>query len=138
MNNAYRTARTEEHRIQNQSAMNAASKAKDNGADVVKQCDATLDSKTRPLHTMLDGQIRELDKPFEIAGRKAMYPSGFCIAAEDIHCRCALLQTAAWALDEKELQTLKERAEYYKLGKTKDFDDFKKKYLGKIDNIILK
>ena len=43
------------------------------------------------VNTMLDGQIRELDKPFEVAGRKAMYPSGF---AEDIHCRCALLQRA--------------------------------------------
>lgn len=136
MNNAYRIARTEGHRIQNQSAMDAANKAKDNGADVVKQWDATLDSKTRPHHTMLDGQIRELDKPFEIAGRKAMYPSGFGIASEDIHCRCALLQRATWALDEKELQTLKERAEYYKLDKTKDFIDFKKKYLEKIDNII--
>ena len=136
MNNAYRIARTEGHRIQNQSAMDAANKAKDNGADVVKQWDATLDSRTRPHHTQLDGQIRELDKPFEIAGRKAMYPSGFGIASEDIHCRCALLQRAKWALDEKELQTLKERAEFYKLDKTKDFVDFKNKYLDKIDNII--
>lgn len=136
MNNAYRIARTEWHRIQNQSAMNAASKAKDNGADVVKQWDAALDSKTRPHHTRLDGQIRELDKPFEIAGRQAMYPSGFGIASEDIHCRCALLQRATWALDEKELQTLKERAEFYKLDKTKDFVYFKKKHLVKIDNII--
>ena len=62
---------------------------------------------------MLDRKIRELDKPFEIAGRKAMYPSGFGIAAEDIHCRCALLQRATWTLDEKELQTLKDRVEFY-------------------------
>ena len=39
-----------------------------------------------------------------------MHPSGFGIASEDIHCRCALLQRAKWALDEKELNTLKERA----------------------------
>ena len=87
---------------------------------------------------MLNGQIRKLDKLFEIAGRKAIYPSGFGIAAEDIHCRCASLQRATWALDEKELQTIKERAEYYKLDKTKNFIDFKKKYMGKIDNIIYK
>ena len=132
MNNAYRIARTEGHRIQNQSAMDAANKAKDNGADVVKQWDATLDSRTRPHHTQLDGQIRELDKPFEVEGRKAMHPSGFGIASEDIHCRCALLQRAKWALDEDELRTLKERALYYELDKTKDFDDFKSKYLENI------
>ena len=132
MNNAYRIARTEGHRIQNQSAMDAANKAKNNGADVVKQWDATLDSRTRPHHAQLDGQIRELDKPFEIAGRKAMYPSGFGIASEDILCRCALLQRAKWALDDDELQTLKERAEFYGIDKTKDFDDFKSKYLENI------
>lgn len=112
MDNAYRIAWTEGHRIQNQSAMDAESLAKDNGADVVKQWDATLDSKTRPHHTMLDGQIRKLDKPFEIACGKAVYPSGFGIASEDIHCRCALLQRATWALDKKELQTLKERSNH--------------------------
>lgn len=138
MNNAYRIARTEGHRTQNQSAMDEARLAKDNSADVVNQRDDTLDSKNRSHHTMLDVQIRELDIPFEIAGRKAMYPSGFGIASEDIHCRCALLQRATWVLDEKELQTLKERAEFYKLDKTKDFVDFKKKYLDKIDNIIYK
>ena len=55
MNIVYRIARTEGHRIQNQSAMDAANKAKENGADVVKQWDATLDARTRPTHTMLDG-----------------------------------------------------------------------------------
>ena len=81
MNNAYRIARTEGHRIQNQSAMKAANKAKEKGADVVKQWDATLDSRTRPTHTLLDRQIRELEEPFEVAGKKAMYPSGFGIAS---------------------------------------------------------
>ena len=133
MNNAYRIARTEEHRIQNQSAMDAVNKAKKYGADVVKQWDATLDSRTRPHHELLDGQIRKLDKPFEVAGRKAMYTSGFDIAAEDIHCRCALLQRSKWALDDDELETLKERTSYFELDKTKDFDDFKSKYLKEIE-----
>ena len=89
----------------------------------------SLDAGTRPHHAMLGGQIRELDKPFEVEGRKEMHPSGFGIASEDIHCRCALLQRAKWALDEDELQTLKERASYYELDKNQDFDDFKSKYL---------
>ena len=112
--------------------MDAANKAKEKGADVVKQWDATLDSRTRPHHAQLDGQIRELNKPFEVAGRKAMYPSGFGIAAEDIHCRCALPQRAKWALDDDELEILKERASHFKLDKTKNFNDFKSKYLENI------
>lgn len=138
INNAYRIARTEGHRIQSQSAMDAALKAKESGADVVKQWDASLDSRTRPHHAQLDGQIRELDEPFEVAGRKAMYPSGFGIASEDIQCRCALLQRAKWALDDEELDVLKERAKYYGLDKTKDFEDFKQKYLGYQDNLLTK
>ena len=61
-----------------------------------------------------------------------MYPSGFGIASEDSYCRCTLLQRAKWALDDDELQTLKERAEYFELDKTKDFNEFKSKYLENI------
>ena len=54
-------------------------------------------------------------------------PSGG--AAEVCNCRCALLQRARWELDEDELNTLKERAEFFELDKSKDFEDFKNKYL---------
>lgn len=129
INRAMRIARTEGHRVQVLSAVDAQHDAKDAGADVVKQWDAALDGRTRPHHRMLDGQIRELDEDFEVDGMKVKYPSGFGRASEDINCRCALLQRARWALDEAELNTLKERAEFYGLDKTKDFYDFKKKYL---------
>lgn len=123
-------ARTEGHRVRIQSTYDAQVKAKDNGADVVKQWDATQDGKTRPNHKLLDGQIQEVYDDFVLPnGQTAQYPSGFGIAKEDINCRCALLQRARWALDESELKVLKERAEYYGLDKTKDFSDFKKKYL---------
>ena len=85
--------------------------------------------KTRKAHRLLDGQIRELDEPFEINGHKAMYPSNFGIPSLNINCRCAVLQRARWALDQDELETLKERAKYYGLNKSKDFEDFKNKYL---------
>lgn len=39
---------------------------------------------------------------------------------------------AKWVLDDDELQTLKERAEYYGIDKTKDFDELKSKYLENI------
>ena len=128
-NQAYRIARTEGHRVQNEVAFKTLRQAKDSGADVVKQWDSTLDGRTRPHHAQLDGQIREIDEPFEVAGRSVQYPGGFGVAAEDINCRCAVLQRAKWALDEDELQTLKDRAEFFGLDKKDDFKAFKKKYL---------
>lgn len=130
MNRSYRIARTEGHRIQNEARFDAQIAAKNMGADVVKQWDATLDGRTRSTHRGLDGQIQEVEKPFESpGGGKAMFPGGFGIAAEDVNCRCASLQRAKWALDADELQTLKDRAQYFDLDKTESFDDFKTKYL---------
>ena len=126
-NNAIRIARTEGHRIQCQAGMDACEKAKEKGADVVKQWDASLDSRTRESHAIVDGEIRELDKPFSNGLMFPGDPDG--PAAEVINCRCALLQRARWALDEDELETLQKRAEFYGLDKADTFDDFKKKYL---------
>lgn len=126
-NNAVRIARTEGHRIQAQSTMDAAYMAQEKGADLVKQWDAALDSRTRESHTKVDGEIRELDKPFSNGLMFPGDPSGG--AAEVVNCRCALLQRARWALDEEELEELKKRAEYFGLDKTEQFEDFKKKYL---------
>lgn len=126
-NNAVRIARTEGHRIQVQGTMDACYKAKDKGADVVKQWDATLDGRTRESHAQVDGEIRELDQPFS---NKLMFPSDPSGgAAEVVNCRCALLQRARWALGEDELKRLEERAEYFGLDKSKGFEDYKQKYL---------
>lgn len=122
-------ARTEGHRVQQQSTLHCQKRAKSKGADVLKQWDSTLDGVTRPTHRELDGQIREIDEPFEVAGMKAMYPGAFGNPAEDCNCRCCLLQRARWALGQEELDTLKERAEFFGLDKTKDFEDYKQKYL---------
>lgn len=129
LNRAMTIARTESHRIQCQAATDAQYKAKEKGADVLKQWDAALDGNTRDNHRRLDGQIRELDEPFEVAGMSAMFPGDFGDPAEDCNCRCAILQRARWALDESELDELKERAEYFGLDKTKDFEEYQKKYL---------
>ena len=129
LSNAKRIARTEGHRIQQASTMDAQTEAKKKGADVLKQWDSTLDGATRETHRKLDGQIREVDEPFEADGKKAMYPGDFGDPAEDCNCRCASLTRARWGLDESELDTLKERAKFFGLDKTKDFDDFKNKYL---------
>lgn len=132
-NKTVRIARTEGHRVQVESAMDAMKQAKDAGADILKQWDSTLDGRTRPHHRKLDGKLKELHEKFVVDGKRADSPGHFGIPAEDINCRCALLQRARWALDEDELNTLKERAEYYGLDKSRDFRDFKKKYLKAVE-----
>ena len=129
-NNAIRISRTEGHRIQQQSALDSLHKASEKGADIVKQWDATLDSATRPWHQEADGQLRELDEDFDVGGDKMKAPGVGGSARNVCNCRCRLLQRGRWALDEKELETLKERAEFFGLDKSKNFEEFKEKYLG--------
>lgn len=120
-------ARTEGHRIQQTSARDAQYSAKAKGADIVKQWDAALDGRTRDSHRMVDGEIRELDEKFSNGLMFPGDPSGG--AAEVVNCRCVALTRARWALDEEELNTLKDRAAYYGLDKTKNFEEYKQKYL---------
>ena len=151
--NAYRIARTEGHRIQQSATHDAQKAAKARGADVVKQWDSTLDGRTRPTHRKLDGQIREVDEPFEVNGLKAMKPGDFGRPEEDINCRCVSLTKARWDLDSEETRYLgdtknmsdaalepianklhisvEELRKYSKQiipVKAKDFDDFKRQY----------
>ena len=130
-NRAVRIARTEGHRIQCTAAMDAMEAAKERGADVLKQWDSTLDGRTRDSHAMVDGEIRELDKKFSNGLMFAGDPNG--VAGEVINCRCAVLQRARWALDEDELQVLKDKARYFGVDKTDEFEDFKKKFLKAAD-----
>ena len=133
LNRARTIARTEGHRIQQQSAEDARQAAKSKGADVVKQWDAALDGRTRDSHRQVDGEIRENNERFSNGLRYPGDPHG--AAAEVVNCRCVALTRARWALDEDELQTLKDRAEYFGLDKTENFEDYKKKYLKAAENL---
>lgn len=141
MRDAMRIVRTEGHRINQQGFLDASHEAKDKGADIVKQWDSTLDGNTRPAHRIADGQIKELDEPFIVDGEKMDAPSIGGSARNVCNCRCQLLQRAKWALDESELKTLQDRANFFGLDKSQDFDDFKQKYLklpDKVDTMKVK
>lgn len=127
--------RTEGHRIQQQSADDARNAAKAQGCQVVKQWDAVLDGNTRTNHRILDGQIREVGEPFEIDGKKAEYPGAFGRPEEDCNCRCVALTRAKWALNADELQTMKDRAQFFGLDKTENFKEFEEKYLNAADTL---
>ena len=120
---------TESHRIQEKAALDAQYKAKSRGADVDKYWNSTLDGDTRPTHRQLDGQFRAVEEYYELDGKKAMHPGGFGRPEEDCNCRCRSLTRAKWALDEDELQTLKDRAAFFGLDKSENFKEFKEKYL---------
>lgn len=140
MNRSMTIARTEGHRVQSEARMDAMKAAKKKGADIVKQWDATLDGNTRPNHRLLDGQIRELDEPFEVSGMKVDHPGAFGLASEDCNCRCCVLQRARWAVEKVDPNTgevtLSDKDEYQKWNnetggfiKTTGYQDFKEKYL---------
>lgn len=101
---------------------------------MVKQWDAALDSRTRDSHARLDGEIRELDEKFSNGLMFPGDPSGR--PEEVINCRCTSDTRARWALDEAELQTLKDRAAYFGLDKTQNFEEYKQKYLKAAENVV--
>ena len=140
-NNAVRITRTEGHRIQIQSTMDACYKAKDKGADIVKQWDSTLDGRTRPSHARVDGEIKELDEKFSNGLRFPSDPNGG--AAEVVNCRCALLQRARWALEgamskmnnfTKEIEIFESEDDYSKFKKA-FFSEENVKYMKYIDTL---
>lgn len=127
--NAIRIARTEGHRISQEATYNVQVEAKKNGADIVKEWDATLDSKTRPSHQFLDGQIVDIDKPFKNAdGDEALYPGGFGIASEDINCRCCVVQRAKWNLNNKFTKMNGETNKLMEFKNKEDYDKFKAEF----------
>ena len=142
--NAVRIARTEGHRIQVQGTMDACYKARDMGADVVKQWDATLDGKTRHSHAILDGEIRELDEKFSNGLMFPGDPNG--IAAEVINCRCALLQRSRFALGDSFTKKNNFTGQLESFDSPEDYQTFKKaffsnenvKYMRYVDDMTAK
>lgn len=128
---AMRIVRTEGGRVKSEAKLDSMKAAKKEGADIVKQWDATFDGKTRPEHRYLDGQIREIDEPFEDSqGRKAQAPCKFGIASMDINCRCIVVERARWALEGEEIPN-KTHNVTGEIVEADDYKEWKGKYLAK-------
>lgn len=128
MHRSMNIARTEGHRVQNQARFDSMGAAKKKGANIVKQWDSTLDGKTRPEHGQLDGQVRELEEDFTVAGYSAPHPGAFGDPYMDCNCRCCMLQRARWAVS-KETSYQKWNNETSGFIECSGFEDFKEKYL---------
>jgi uncharacterized protein with gpF-like domain len=84
-----RYARTAATGAQNAGRHHAYERAISHGIDMEESWVATLDSKTRHEHRMLDGQTVKVGTPFKVEGYKIRYPGdpeapGFLIW----NCRC--------------------------------------------------
>lgn len=123
-NNAIRIARTEGHRIQCTAADDAAHQAKERGADVLKQWDATLDGLTRESHVAVDGEFRELNERFSNGLMFPGDPAGG--AAEVVNCRCAYLQRARWAMGGKFTKMNNFTGQLETFDSPQAYDEFKK------------
>lgn len=92
-----RIVRTEVHAIATQTEHESVdSMAKDVGIVMVKiWSSAAFSLRTRPTHVEADGQVRDMDEPFDIGDAKLMFPGD--PAARDTHpeevinCRCNVL-----------------------------------------------
>lgn len=126
-NQAYRIARTEGGRVSSEAKLTSMRDAREKGADLVKQWDATLDGRTRESHARLDQQIREIDEEFEIDGMKALCPHGFGRADMDINCRCVMLSVPRWDIEEENerYDNIKEE-----IVKVKNYETWKEQYYG--------
>lgn len=88
---AIRNARTAVTGAQNGGRQASYDRAKKMGLKLRKRWIATKDMRTRHAHAMLDGQMVELDKPFEIEGHKLMFPGDPTGLARLVwNCRCTM------------------------------------------------
>lgn len=87
-NAAIRNARTAVTSAQNAGRISTMRKSKEKGIDVRKQWKSAHDSRVRHSHAVLDGQIRDIEEPFD---NGLQYPADSDgIPAEVYNCRCTL------------------------------------------------
>lgn len=89
-----RVVRTEGHRVSEKAKLEAADYADKNGIITVKRWNTLQDERVRRTltanHAELDGETIPVGDLFRNKGHKALGPSMFGVAEEDINCRCFL------------------------------------------------
>ncbi len=89
---AIRAARTAVTGAQNAGRLDSYLRAEEMGIQLKKQWLATLDNRTRHAHAVLDGQIRDINEPFEVDGHKIMFPGDNSAPGYLVYnCRCTLI-----------------------------------------------
>lgn len=89
---AIRIVRTESNRNYTEGHLQVYDSLPDMGIQARKQWVATLDTRTRDTHGTLDGAFANDDGLFEIRGLTTEGPGLFGDPAEDINCRCRVIE----------------------------------------------
>ena len=90
---AVRTARTAYTCAQNAGRVEGMRQARTLGVDVQKKWLAAHDGHTRDAHVHLDGQVRDVEEPFESDLGEIMYPGDpYAAPANVYNCRCTLIE----------------------------------------------
>ena len=91
-NASIRTARTIVTGAENKGRLDSYIRADKDGIILQKKWMATNDNRVRHWHAELDGQIRDIDEPFENAVGKIMFPASPDADAENVYnCRCTMV-----------------------------------------------
>lgn len=89
---AVRNARTAYTGAQNAGRIEGLHQAQSLGIEVKKKWLATLDYRTRDTHRDLDGQVRDVDEPFQVDGDEIKYPGDPSAKPALVYnCRCTLI-----------------------------------------------
>ena len=102
-----RNARTAYTGAQNAGRVEAMRQARDErGINVKKRWLCTLDDKTRDAHAKLDGQLAEIDEPFDSILGPIMFPGDpDAVPANVYNCRCTLEEVPVghrWSMDRRD------------------------------------
>lgn len=90
-NASIRSARTIVTSAENKGRMDSYHKAEEDGIILQKEWIATSDSRTRDWHAELDGATKPIDKPFENAIGKIMFPGDPSADGANVYnCRCSM------------------------------------------------
>ena len=99
-------ARTAMTGAQNAGREDGYARAEAMGIQMRKMWLATLDGRTRHEHRQLDGQIVDINKPFEVDGYEIQYPGDASAAPHLVwNCRCRTMpQMAGYEIDPRDLR----------------------------------
>ena len=131
-NNIYRIARTEGGKVSTQAQLDSIQASINEGADLLKRWDSTLDTKTRQTHLELDGQTVEYNEYFKSSVGDVFAPHQFGIAEQDINCRCRLSSVPRWDLHDK--NTTRKDNITGEIIQYKTYHKWKKEYLNSFKN----
>lgn len=122
---AIRNARTAVTGAENAGRLRGYEDAQDMGIKLQQQWVATLDNRTRHEHRELDGQIRDIDEPFEVDGDEIMYPADPSAEPHLVYnCRCttiAVVEGHPIDLDVRDTSVIGDYEEW-KNGKKKEVE----------------